>query len=157
VVVLQRREKQLTCTDALQILGVLPRTPEPTPLEHRDPESLTPTEMLELIRRQKVRQDTPSFRVVPSLLPFCPAHLTTRRLSAKQIRSRSRRRERMPTCDSLKPWLQSSDTCQLMMMTISALWFNQRRRLAEKWQWSSWTERRSCEHQLSLPNVAASR
>ena len=45
---------QLIVEDALQILGVLPRTPEPVPLEERDPETLTPAEMLELIRRQKV-------------------------------------------------------------------------------------------------------
>ncbi|KIW66850.1 hypothetical protein PV04_06141 [Phialophora macrospora] len=41
---------------ALQILGVIPRTPEPVPLEDRDEETLTPAEMLELIRRQKAER-----------------------------------------------------------------------------------------------------
>ncbi|EXJ58343.1 hypothetical protein A1O7_05768 [Cladophialophora yegresii CBS 114405] len=39
--------------NALQILGILPRTPEPIPLEERDPATLSPAEMLELIRRQQ--------------------------------------------------------------------------------------------------------
>ncbi|ETI22681.1 hypothetical protein G647_06757 [Cladophialophora carrionii CBS 160.54] len=39
--------------NALQALDLIPRTPEPVPLEERDEETLNPAEMLELIRRQK--------------------------------------------------------------------------------------------------------
>jgi hypothetical protein len=39
---------------ALQIIGVLPRTPTPVPLEDRDPDDLTREEAVELLRRQKV-------------------------------------------------------------------------------------------------------
>ncbi|EXJ58342.1 hypothetical protein A1O7_05767 [Cladophialophora yegresii CBS 114405] len=44
---------ELIVTDALQTLGIIPRTPEPVPLEEREEETLTPAEMLELIRQQK--------------------------------------------------------------------------------------------------------
>ncbi|KIW66851.1 hypothetical protein PV04_06143 [Phialophora macrospora] len=39
--------------NALQILGVLPRAPEPKPLEERDPATLSRAEMLQLIRQQQ--------------------------------------------------------------------------------------------------------
>ncbi|OCT51328.1 hypothetical protein CLCR_08706 [Cladophialophora carrionii] len=39
--------------NALQNLGVLPQTPQLIPLEERDPTTLSPAEMLELIRRQQ--------------------------------------------------------------------------------------------------------
>ncbi|KAJ9609591.1 hypothetical protein H2200_005918 [Cladophialophora chaetospira] len=41
--------------NALQILGVIPRTPEPVALEDRDPATLTPAELLELVRRQQAQ------------------------------------------------------------------------------------------------------
>ncbi|OCT51327.1 hypothetical protein CLCR_08659 [Cladophialophora carrionii] len=39
--------------NALQTLDIIPRSPEPVPLEEKDEETLSPAEMLELIRRQK--------------------------------------------------------------------------------------------------------
>ncbi|KAK7522017.1 hypothetical protein IWZ03DRAFT_357586 [Phyllosticta citriasiana] len=40
-------------TEALKIMGLIPRAPEPIPLEERPVDELTPEEMKELIRRQK--------------------------------------------------------------------------------------------------------
>ncbi|KAK7534484.1 hypothetical protein JOL62DRAFT_554513 [Phyllosticta paracitricarpa] len=45
-------------TEALKIMGLIPRTPEPIPLEERPVDELTPEEMKELIRRQKVELET---------------------------------------------------------------------------------------------------
>ncbi|KAJ9609590.1 hypothetical protein H2200_005917 [Cladophialophora chaetospira] len=49
--------------DALQILGVLPRTPEPIPLEDRDPESLTREELVELARRQRAQREADKVKI----------------------------------------------------------------------------------------------
>ena len=38
----------------MQILGVVPRTLEPIPLDERDPTTLTPAELLVLVQRQRV-------------------------------------------------------------------------------------------------------
>ncbi|KAI1629872.1 hypothetical protein EDD37DRAFT_71211 [Exophiala viscosa] len=43
--------------NALQVLDILPRTPEPVPLEARDPDSLTLEEARELARRQKAHRE----------------------------------------------------------------------------------------------------
>jgi len=47
-------------TEDLQIEGVIERSPSPAPLEERDLETLSPEEMRELLRRQRLRaQDGP--------------------------------------------------------------------------------------------------
>jgi hypothetical protein len=55
----------LTLTEDLQTLRLIPRSPTPVPLEDRPQESLNREELLELLRRQKVRlhpqaTDTPT-------------------------------------------------------------------------------------------------
>ncbi|EME84101.1 uncharacterized protein MYCFIDRAFT_214617 [Pseudocercospora fijiensis CIRAD86] len=40
----------------LQIEGIIPRSPSPTPLEDRDPDDLTPEEARELVRRMRERE-----------------------------------------------------------------------------------------------------
>lgn len=44
---------------SLQQLGIIERTPEPIPLEDRDPESLTPAEVKEVMARLKVCRAAP--------------------------------------------------------------------------------------------------
>ncbi len=44
-------------TDALQILDVIPQTPEPIALEDRDPESLTREELVGLARRRQTQRE----------------------------------------------------------------------------------------------------
>ena len=46
-------EKLTSSLGDLQIEGIISRTPTPTPLEDRDPESLTVEEARELVRRQR--------------------------------------------------------------------------------------------------------
>ncbi|KAI1616572.1 hypothetical protein EDD36DRAFT_484329 [Exophiala viscosa] len=48
---------QYRSRDALQRLGILPRTPEPLPLEARDPDSLTLDQARELLRRQMAERE----------------------------------------------------------------------------------------------------
>ncbi|KXT08934.1 hypothetical protein AC579_9359 [Pseudocercospora musae] len=45
----------------LQIEGIIPRSPSPTPLEDRDPDDLTPEEARELIRRMRDREKHQAF------------------------------------------------------------------------------------------------
>ena len=47
----------------LQIEGIIPRSPSPTPLEERDPNELSPEEARELVRRMRAREQDDNFRV----------------------------------------------------------------------------------------------
>ncbi|KAJ9609589.1 hypothetical protein H2200_005916 [Cladophialophora chaetospira] len=49
--------------NALQVLGVIPRSPSPVPLEARDPTSLSHEEAVELIRRQQVQLDAANVKI----------------------------------------------------------------------------------------------
>ncbi|KAK4939607.1 hypothetical protein LTR10_020107 [Elasticomyces elasticus] len=49
--------------DALQVLGILPRTPEPVSLEARDPDSLSLEEARELLRRQTVELEAARIKI----------------------------------------------------------------------------------------------
>ncbi|KAJ4540446.1 hypothetical protein HRR83_009553 [Exophiala dermatitidis] len=46
-----------TRAEALQALGVIPRSPSPIPLEERDPDTLTREEAVELLRRQRAEAE----------------------------------------------------------------------------------------------------
>ncbi|KIV79492.1 hypothetical protein PV11_07052 [Exophiala sideris] len=66
---------------ALQILGILPRTPEPVPLEARDPDSLTLDEARELLRRQMAEREAARVKIKKE-----NAEENLRQLSAIQVK-----------------------------------------------------------------------
>jgi hypothetical protein len=68
---------------------IVQRTPSPAPLEHRDPEDLTPEERLVLLRQYRVSASSPPRITIPNIYRSGKKQLAglNKKVSRKSLRS----------------------------------------------------------------------